>query len=296
MIERYNSMNTKFIAEVSSNHNADFNRCLDFVHTASRIGCYGIKFQYFKIDKLFHSSALKAKPELGERSTWELPLEFLRIIADECKEYNLKLGVTPFDVKGVKDIERYVDFYKVASYNLLDTRLLANIASTGKPIVIATGMASLPEVNAAVEVIKNNIWHGPITILHCVSDYPTNYYDCNLRAIETLRQVTMCNVGWSDHTVNNMVIERAINYWQASMIEFHLDLDGNGKEYQKGHCWLPHEIHKVIHGISLDTAMDGDGIKQPRPCELEERLWRADPSDGLRPLLKKRAELIYNTD
>jgi N-acetylneuraminate synthase len=80
------------------------------------------------------------------------------------------------------------------------------------------------------------------------------------------------------------VIHRAIHRWGAEVIEFHLDLEGQGEEYEAGHCWLPAQIGPVIEEIRKATAADGTGVKEPVPAELPDRLWRADPSDGLRPL------------
>jgi len=75
------------------------------------------------------------------------------------------------------------------------------------------------------------------------------------------------------------------------MVEFHLDLDGKGPEYVYGHCWLPDQIAPVIAGVNAAREIHGDGIKEPVESELSDREWRADPSDGLRPLMSKREDL-----
>ena len=94
--------------------------------------------------------------------------------------------------------------------------------------------------------------------------------------------------GWSDHSVNPGVLYRAVHRWGAEMIEFHLDLEGEGEEYRTGHCWLPEQIKHVIETIKSGLNADGNGEKVPAAAELAERDWRADPGDGLRPLLKIR--------
>jgi len=127
-----------------------------------------------------------------------------------------------------------------------------------------------------------------LTLLHCASGYPAAAGDCNLAAIETLRQTFGCSAGWSDHSADPGVIFRAVHHWGASLVEFHLDLDGKGEEYDMGHCWLPHQIESVIQAVRLGFQADGGGEKMPAPVELPERDWRADPSDGLRPLLSTR--------
>ena len=175
-----------------------------------------------------------------------------------------------------------MDFYKIASYELLWADLLSACAATGKPLVLSTGMATLEEIDQAVEV-----YHAAggqeLTLLHCVSGYPTPADQCNLAAIGSLSVRYGCPIGWSDHSVSEAVISRAVHHWGASMIEFHLDLDGCGDEFRSGHCWLPSQISPVIRRIRKAMLTDGNGEKIPMPSEMSDREWRADPSDGLRP-------------
>ena len=145
----------------------------------------------------------------------------------------------------------------------------------------------MEEIRHAVEVLRNNGCSSP-TLLHCTSAYPTPHAEANLAAIESIRQATGCEVGWSDHTVESSVIHRAIHHWGVRVIEFHLDLDGTGEEFAVGHCWLPEQIEIVIKDVNKGFTADGSGIKEPVPSELADRLWRADPSDGLRPLKELR--------
>ena len=100
-----------------------------------------------------------------------------------------------------------------------------------------------------------------------------------------------CDIGWSDHSVSPPVLYRAIHRWGASVIEFHLDLDGTGDEFRTGHCWLPPNIGAVIRTVATGFDADGDGSKGPAPIEKVERGWRADPSDGLRPTVAVRSTL-----
>lgn len=324
--EQETNMIPQFIAEVSSNHNRDLNRCLKFIDTAARIGCDGVKFQLFKIDELFAPQVLANSEEHRQRRNWELPIPFLHELASQCRDKNISFSCTPFYLKAVEELRPYVDFYKIASYELLWDDLLEECAKTGKPIVLSTGMATMQEINHAVRVIAGAIpiisdprlrsaYLPPLTLLHCVSGYPVPPNQCNLAAIKTLRNA--CNwkskdqkmkdiykmrlpvaIGWSDHSVSQEVIYRAVHKWKASMIEFHLDLDGRGEEFFQGHCWLPEQINKIIIEIrkpgcvftNLESAydIDGTGEKIAAQIELKDRDWRADPSDGLRPLKHKR--------
>ena len=184
-------------------------------------------------------------------------------------------------------VKPHIDFYKIASYELLWDDLLTTCAKTGKPIILSTGMATMPEIQHAVEVLKTNGCPSP-TLLHCTSAYPTPYTEANLSAIQTIRNQTGCEVGWSDHTVEPAVLNRAVHRWGAKVIEFHLDLEGKGEEYSAGHCWLPDQIERVIKDIKKGFAADGNSVKEPVASELADRMWRNDPSDGLRPLKAMR--------
>lgn len=287
-------MKFNFIAEVSSNHSKNLDRCIEFINRSADIGCNSVKFQLFKIDKLFAPEILQRSGELAKRKKWELPLDFLEPLSEQCKKRAIKFSCTPFYLEAVDELLPYVDFYKIASYELLWDDLLSACAKTGKPIIISTGMATPDEISHAVKVLKTN-GCSDLTLLHCTSAYPTPYKEANLSAIQTIRDLTGCEVGWSDHTVDPGVIHRSIHRWGANTIEFHLDLDGKGEEYGTGHCWLPDQIGAVIQQIHHGFDADGNGIKGPIDSEKKERMWRADPSDGLRPIKSIRADAIPNS-
>lgn len=270
-----------FIAEVSSNHSRDIDRAIKFIDTAAEIGCDAVKFQLFKIDKLFAAEILERSEKHRNRKLWELPLDFLPILSNRCVEKNIQFSCSPFYLDAVQELEPYVDFYKIASYELLWDDLLIACARTRKRVIISTGMANLDEISHAVNVLRRN--NCEPTVLHCTSAYPTPVNEANLSAIKTIRKSLGCKVGWSDHTVEPGVIHRAIHKWKAKVIEFHLDLEGKGEEFKSGHCWLPNQISEVIRQVQNVKNADGKGVKEPVPSEKSDRLWRTDPSDGLRP-------------
>jgi sialic acid synthase SpsE len=277
-----------FIAEASSNHGRDLGRALGFVDAAADAGCDAVKFQLFRIDRMFAPEILSRSAKHRARKDWELPPDHLEPLAERCLKRGILFSCTPFYVEAVAQLRLYVAFYKIASYELLVDELLIACAATGKPVVLSTGMATMEEIRHAVDTLRRAGANG-ITLLHCVSAYPTPPVEANLSAIAALRDVTGCAVGWSDHTRNPAVIERAVHRWGAGAVEFHLDLDGQGAEYAAGHCWLPQEIAPVIARIREGFVADGNGFKEPQPSEREDREWRADPSDGMRPLKHVRA-------
>lgn len=287
-------MDVEFIAEVSSNHNQDLDRCLKFIDTAKQIGCEGIKFQLFKIDELFAPQIIKNNQQLNKRRAWELPLEFIPKLAKASHKLGLKFSCTPFYLEAVEALKPYVDFYKVASYELLWHELLKMCVKTEIPVVLSTGMATVDEIDMSVEAMRS-VGAKDITLLQCVSSYPVSPNQCNLAAIKTLRDRYGCKAGWSGHSVSEAVIYRAVFKWRTSMVEFHMDLDGSGDEFNGDFHWLPEKMAAVISNIRQgvgaelsDESADFDGVKKPVESEFDERDWRADPSDGLRPLLKLR--------
>ena len=278
----------EFIAEVSSNHNKDIHRALAFIEEAAACGCSGVKFQLFRVEKLFSQEILQKSPTHQERKSWELPLDFIPKLSAKAKETGMKFGCTPFYLDAVEELYDYVDFYKIASYELIWTELLEKVAQTEKPVILSTGMAFLEEIQEAVSTLISSGCQD-LTLLHCVSAYPIKPDMCNLKAISTLRSsFPQCAVGWSDHSRSPAVIFRAVHRWDAKVIEFHMDLDSKGDEYSMGHCWLPDEIRPVIQQIKEGLIADGDGIKAPIAPELPDRAWRRDPLDGLRPLKETR--------
>jgi sialic acid synthase SpsE len=289
-------MKVKYIAEVSSNHNCDIERSKQFIDVSREAGCDGVKFQLFKISELFAPEILNKSEKHRNREKWELPEDFIPILADYTHQKGLLFSCTPFYLEAVNILEPYVDFYKIASYELLWLDLFKKCGETGKPVVFSTGMAIMGEVEKALKTLIDSGCRE-ITILHCNSSYPTPIEDANLGAITELHKMvnslekpknTMISIGYSDHTVSPVVLERAIQYYGSEFIEFHMDIDGQGEEYSAGHCWLPDEIAEVINRVHMGCLADGTGKFAPSPSELPDREWRADPLDGLRPLISVR--------
>src|SRR6201994_4026598 len=272
-----------FIAEASSNHGRDLDRARAFVDAAADAGCDAVKFQLFKIDRMFAPEILAQSPKHRARAEVELPLSHLAPLAEHCLKRKIQFSCTPFYLEAVAELAPFVDFYKVASYELMVTDLLKACARTDKPVILSTGMATLDEIVAAARCLRD-AGAKDVTPLHCVSAYPTPAGEANLSAIDTIRTATGLSTGWTDPTRRPAEIERAVHHGGARAVEFHLDLDGTGAEYAAGHCWLPDEIAPVIARIRESFVADGSGFKGPQPSELSDREWRADPGDGMRPL------------
>src|SRR6201992_875988 len=144
-----------FIAEASSNHGRDLQRGLAFVDAAADAGCDAVKFQLFKIDRMFAPEILRQSPKHRARSEWELPLDHLAPLAEHCSARGIQFSCTPFYLEAVAELAPFVNFYKVASYELLVTDLLRACAQSGKPVVLSTGMATMDEIVTAANTLKS---------------------------------------------------------------------------------------------------------------------------------------------
>ncbi len=281
----------KFIAEISSNHNMDLKRALKLIEISKIAGFDAVKFQLFKLQDLFSPEALRANPSLRDREKWELPVSFIPILSEFAHSQNLEFSCTPFYLEAVEVLAPHCDFLKIASYELLWHDLAKKCAETELPLILSTGMAELYEIDNAVDNLRSNYSKLDLTLLHAVSSYPAPPSQCNLKAIQEISNRYSIGVGWSDHTVSPGVIHRAVHKFGAVAVELHIDLDGLGYEFESGHCWLPHQASTLISEIREGISADGDGWKRPVNAEIPDREWRADPSDGLRPILNKRSSL-----
>jgi N-acetylneuraminate synthase len=287
----------RFIAEIGSNHNRDLGRALQLVDECAAAGAEAVKIQVFRVGDLFAPEILATREDLRARSAWEFPVdEMLEPLAEAAHERGLAFGATPFGLWAVDAIAPHVDFLKVASYELLWHDLLRACAATGLPLIVSTGMATDGEIDEAVRVVRE-AGGEDLTLLHCVSAYPTPLDQCNLAAIAALRERHGCRAGWSDHSAQSTVVERAVRRWGADDVELHIDLADEVGHEAGEHNWTPDRLAETIAacaGPPLDDASpaDGDGVKRLMPAEAHDAPWRADPSDGLRPLIVTRESVL----
>ena len=281
------------IAEISSNHNGSLARALDLIAMCGEIGFDAVKFQLFKIEKLFSKEILINSKTHRDRRKWELPENFIPELSTKVRDLGMQFGCTPFYLEAVEKLDPFVDFYKVASYEILWHDLITKCSDTGKNLMFSTGMANVNEIRNALSIITGSK-SNEVTVMKCTSNYPTLPSDLNLSSISTIKKIGLeyknmnFKVGLSDHSKSIPGILRAIHKYEVSAIEIHVDIDGAGVEFPSGHCWLPEEIKMLKNFIDEGLLSDGKRSLAPAEAELKERDWRADPTDGLRPLKRIR--------
>lgn len=299
--------NPKFIAEIGSNHNNDLQRIEKLIYTAKELGFWAVKFQLFRAEHLYWPGVDIDLREVVKR---ELDLDLVYYIKDLCEDYKIKLMITPFDMNAIRFVHPLTDYYKISSFDILRKDLIteaydANLCT----LFISTGLATYADIRDCINYVNENTVLEEsdelldICLMHCVSKYPTKKKEANIHILNDLIQsfsLFVNHFGYSDHTVNIDVIKAAIKLG-AEYIELHFDLnDKKGAEYKYGHCWTPKKIKKLfkfkddwnkssfIRNITYSQILNKFGVaKAFTKDELGER---ADPSDGLRPMLYKRVK------
>lgn len=271
------------IAEAGSNHNRDFQQALRLIDEAVTAGANAVKFQTFRARTLYSTKTpmigyLKGQGLLREgESVWdllsriEIPWEWHEDLARYCGERGILFLSTPFDLEAVEVLEKVgVPAYKIASFEITHQPLLTQVARTGKPVILSTGMASLADIEWALEVIyrENN---DQVVLLHCAVGYPPRYEDLHLRALHTLRQAFQVPVGYSDHTLGFTADVAAVALG-AVVIEKHFTTDRRQPGPDHPFALEPPELRAMVEAIRHTEAAMGSPIK--RHTEAEQELYR----------------------
>lgn len=201
------------IAEMSGNHNQSLDRALNIVDAAAKAGAHALKLQTYTADTMTldiregdffvddPKSPWKGKSLYSLYQEAHTPWEWHKPIFERCKKLGLLFFSTPFDESAVDFLESLdVPCYKIASFENADIPLIRKVASTGKPMMISTGMASLSELDESVKAAREN-GCKELILLKCTSSYPSTPEHSNIRTIPHLRDLFDCEVGLSDHTL-----------------------------------------------------------------------------------------------
>jgi len=225
------------IAEISANHNGKIENAFDIIEMAKRSGADAVKMQTYTPDTITLNSK---KPDFmineglwAGNSLYDLyakaytPWEWHAELFEHAKRQELTIFSTPFDFSAIELLEKLnAPAYKIASFECIDLPLIRAAASTGKPLIISTGMANESEINDAVETALR-FGSGELALLHCVSGYPAPAQEYNLLTLKDMREKFGVTVGLSDHTLSNTTAVAAVALG-ATLIEKHVTLDRSG--------------------------------------------------------------------
>ena len=273
---------TLIIAEAGVNHNGDLKLAKQLIDAAADAGADLVKFQTFKADRLATSTAKKADYQSQTTDSTELQHTMLRrlelteamlheIIA-HCETRNIGFFSTGFDIESVDLLVSLgQECFKIPSGEIANLPYLRHIGRLGKTVILSTGMATLGEIEAAIEVLEQaGMPRTKLTVLHCTTEYPTTLTEVNLRAMQSIHTAFGVAVGYSDHTQGIEVAISAVAMG-ATVIEKHFTLDCNlpGPDHQAS--LEPAELKAMITAIrNIEIAL-GDGIKHLTPSEARNK-------------------------
>ena len=259
---------TYVVAEMSANHNQDLDRAKAIVRAAHEAGADAIKLQTYTPDMMTIDCA-NEHFRIGPGTAWEgdtlydlyrraaTPWEWHPALRDLALELGLDFFSTPFDGSAVRFLEELgVPAYKVASFEITDVELLGRIGATGKPVIMSTGMATLDEIEEAVQTLRG-AGAGGLALLKCTSAYPAPVEDINLRTIPHLAAAFNVPVGLSDHTLGIEVAVSAVALG-ATIIEKHLTLSRDDPTPDAGFSLEPNEFRMMSAAVrNCEKALGG---------------------------------------
>lgn len=271
---------TIIIAEAGVNHNGNLEMAKKLVDVAMESGVDFVKFQTAIPKELVSKYANKARYQIENTGTTESQLEMLnklmlpfaayKELNRYCKSNEIGFISTPFDIESIHFLDEFeMPFWKIPSGEVTNYPYLREIAKTKIPIVMSTGMCSIEEIQAAINVITYYTG-GKITLLQCNTQYPTPMQDVNLRAMLTLKKEFGVPVGFSDHTKGIEVPIAAVALG-AEIIEKHFTLDRNLPGPDHKASLEPNELSAMVSAIRNIEIAIGTGEKIPTNSELSNR-------------------------
>ncbi|MBW2723239.1 MAG: pseudaminic acid synthase [Deltaproteobacteria bacterium] len=272
------------VAELSANHLNDFDRAMDLVRCAADAGADAIKLQTYTPDTITIDSD-GAPFTIGPGTPWEgrrlhevyaeasMPWDWQPKLADLARDLGLDCFSSPFDPSAVAFLEKMnVPAYKIASFELVDTGLIACAARTGKPLIMSTGMADREDIETALHAARA-AGAQQIALLKCTSAYPCPPEDLNLRTLRGLQEDFDVVIGLSDHTLDDATVIAAVALG-ACIIERHFTLDRNDGGPDASFSLEPAEFRSMASAIRLTEKSLGEVRYQPTDAERETRRFR----------------------
>ena len=294
-MERENELRSKvfIIAEAGVNHNGSVELAKRLIDAADDAGADAVKFQTFKTEKVVTLTAEKARYQSKNTGTEGSQFDMLKLLEltpdafeelfSYCEEKKMVFMSTPFDEESADELDKLgMSMFKIPSGEITNKSLIQHIASKKTVIILSTGMSHLGEVEKAIGWI-NKVWATdkqsissrsthqlvkPLTLLHCVSNYPARAEDVNLNAIKTMEVAFGLPVGYSDHTMGIEVANAAVAIG-AKVIEKHLTLDRDMEGPDHKSSLGPEDFKAMVNAIRTIEKVMGDGIKRAAKSEID---------------------------
>ncbi len=268
------------IAEIGANHNGDMDIAREMIRVAKKIGCDCVKFQSFD-ERLFAREVYDRGKFLDDGRdvkndlrtavrAYSLSHEQIKALCACARDIGIHFSSSAFEPDQIDVlVEAEVDFIKVASMDVANPRLLTAIGKTGRPVVLSTGMASLEEIAAAIDVLEAT-GNRDIVLLHCVSLYPSPDEAINLNNMDMLRECFGYPVGFSDHSVG-VAIPLAAVAKGGTIVEKHFTLDKSMEGWDHAISADPAEMQLLVEGARRVHAALGHRRRVLSVAEIEKR-------------------------
>ncbi len=269
------------VAEISGNHNGDYNRAVEIIHAAHEAGADAIKLQTYTADTITIDCDKPWFMTPGDglwagRTLHNLyeeaytPWEWHEGLMNEAKKLGMEAFSSPFDPTSVDYLENLnVPAYKIASFEINDIPLIRKIAALHKPIIFATGIAYEEDIRLALDTCKEE-GNDQVVLLKCVSAYPTPYNLVNLRMIPTLAKEFDCIVGLSDHTPGSVIPTGSVPFG-VKMIEKHLTLDRSAGGVDDAFSMEPAEFTEMVKNVRIIEEALGSSEYKLTDKQVKER-------------------------
>ena len=273
------------IAEMSGNHNQSLERALKIVEAAAKSGVHALKIQTYTADTMTLNVENSDFYINDSDSIWNgnslyslyqqayTPWEWHKPIFEKCKELGIIPFSTPFDETAVDFLEGLgVPFYKIASFEISDIPLIKKVASTGKPMIVSTGLATVAEIEEAVRVAREAGCED-IILLKCTSSYPASPKNTNINTIPHLKELFQCQVGLSDHTLGIGVAVASVALG-ATVIEKHFTLNRSDGGVDSVFSIEPEEMELLVIETARAWQSLGEITYGPTNHEIPSKKYR----------------------
>ena len=273
------------IAEMSGNHNQSLERALEIVDAAAANGADAIKLQTYTADTMTLDVRMPGFVIDDPKSLWvgrqlyelyqegSTPWDWHKPIMDRAAVHGIHCFSSPFDASAVDFLESLgVAAYKIASFENIDLPLIRKVASTGKPMIISTGMANVAEIDEAVQTARQ-FGCGNLALLKCTSTYPAKAKNSNIATIPHMRSMFGCEVGLSDHTMGSGVAVASVALG-ATLIEKHFTLSRADGGVDSAFSMEPHELRQLCNETENARLALGRVSYGPTPAETKSLAFR----------------------
>ncbi|MBE5857773.1 MAG: pseudaminic acid synthase [Lachnospiraceae bacterium] len=254
-----NDSQTYIIAEMSGNHNMDYNRAVKIVEAAKEAGADAIKLQTYTADTITLNSDAPCF-QITQGTLWDgttlhklyeeayTPWDWQPKLKELANSLGMDCFSSPFDFTSVDFLEKMdVPAYKIASFEITDIPLIKKVAKTGKPVIISTGIATVEDIELALKTCKE-AGNENVILLKCSSAYPAPYESINLNTMVDMAEKFGCIMGLSDHTMGSAVSIAAVAMG-AKVIEKHLTLARADGGVDAAFSMEPAEFKEMVEGI-----------------------------------------------